>query len=323
MLRSLMMFTTLAALSASPMAHAEGAPLEEEIAIDRQLLPTAVIFDNLKEAVVYVLKKEKPTVAAFGEIHMQPESAHIQSTLSRFVELLPAIAPEGAHLLVETWLPKTTVCRDSYRGYEVEFHGKLSLPDHLLGAPQCLLRHGVQHGYTPHGLDFSCYEWSQIYRDGPRKPDEAMWTRLITEKTVTEFENIYKTKTEDPMVIIYGGSMHNEFYPKGEWALFSYAREMNRATQGAYVEIDIYLPELIEVLINYPEVMGEFSQWYNAYASYPEPKAEKVFVYQRSRNSYVIIPQKDFMYMGPADVIAAKARGFIWQPDACQKPRKE
>lgn len=320
MLRSLMTLTTIAALLASPIAYAEGVTPEEEIAIDRQLLPTAVIFDNLEEAVVYVLKKEKPTVVAFGEMHIQPESAHVQSTLSRFVDLLPAIAPEGAHLLVETWLPKTTVCRDSYRGYEVEFHGKLSLPDHLLGAPQCLLRHGVQHGYTPHGLDFSCYEWSQIYRDGPRAPDERMWIRLVTEKTAAWFKNIYKTKTKDAMIILYGGSMHNEFYPKeNEFAAFSYAREMNRATQGGYVEIDIYLPELLVLLGKLPAVMGEFSQWYEAYASSPESKPNKVFVYRRSRNSYVIIPQRSHIYMG----LGAK-HGWANEPDPCQKPpRKE
>jgi hypothetical protein len=48
------------------------------------------------------------------------------------------------------------------------------------------------------------------------------------------------------LVCVYGGALHNDLRPVAALAPFTYGADMQRATAGGYLEVDLYVPELIE-----------------------------------------------------------------------------
>ena len=49
-----------------------------------------------------------------------------------------------------------------------------------------------------------------------------------------------------PLVVVYGGALHNDLYPDATLAKSRFGRAIFAFTRGVYREIDLYVPAMID-----------------------------------------------------------------------------
>jgi hypothetical protein len=49
-----------------------------------------------------------------------------------------------------------------------------------------------------------------------------------------------------PLVVVYGGALHNDLFPDPTLAKYTFGRHVHAATRGAYREVDLYVPEMVD-----------------------------------------------------------------------------
>jgi hypothetical protein len=92
-------------------------------------------------------------------------------------------------------------------------------------------------------------------------------------------------EAKDGLVLIYGGSLHNDLHPNEGVKQWSYAVRIDELAQHRYIEVDLFVPELIgedEVLSAEP--------WYGHRDSLAS--TEEVVVIERAPRSFVILLRK-------------------------------
>ena len=60
-----------------------------------------------------------------------------------------------------------------------------------------------------------------------------------------------------PLVLVYGGALHNDLAPEPELAKYSFGPAIDALTHGDYREVDLYVPALVDT---YPALRAE--RWY-------------------------------------------------------------
>ena len=63
-----------------------------------------------------------------------------------------------------------------------------------------------------------------------------------------------------PLVVVYGGALHNDLFPDPTLAKYTFGRAVHAATRGAYREVDLYVPEMVDTT---PALKAE--PWYRAW----------------------------------------------------------
>src|SRR5206468_3219648 len=96
----------------------------------------------------------------------------------------------------------------------------------------------------PHILTLTCAAYRALLDD----KGEVDYVQLL--QTVTDLlrDKILETlaaraKTPDKTILVYGGALHNDVYPRRELAAFTFAPKIQKAVKGKYLEVDLYVPE--------------------------------------------------------------------------------
>jgi hypothetical protein len=223
-------------------------------------LPEAESFPSAAAAVTAFLG-DATGVVAFGELHQTAKTAGIRSTLARFTdEILPAIAPRASHLIVETWIASGH-CGEPERHVTAEVARTTTRPPETENEIVRLLRRARELGVAPHVLDVGCQEYQRLIGAG----GEVDYDRLLT----TTGEHLGRAIRQAlalpraagrPLVIVYGGALHNDLHPAAATARYSFGPAIDELTNGAYREIDLYLPALVAGL---PALRAE--TWYSVW----------------------------------------------------------
>lgn len=126
-----------------------------------------------------------------------------------------------------------------------------------------------------HGLPMTCIEHSSML-DPKGRVDFFRLLVMVTDKLRESTEALLK---QGHSVIVYGGALHNDLYPR--WALedLSYAHVL--AKQASVVEIDLVVPEIVEPL----KVLWS-EPWYPLLS---RSGSDRVLLWERGPNSYVVI----------------------------------
>ena len=126
-----------------------------------------------------------------------------------------------------------------------------------------------------HGLPMTCIEHSSML-DPKGRVDFFRLLVMVTDKLRESTERLIK---QGHSVIIYGGAIHNDLYPR--WALeqLSYAQAL--AKQTSVLEIDLVVPEVVEPL----KVLWS-EPWYPLLS---RAAPDRVLLWERGPNSYVVI----------------------------------
>lgn len=205
---------------------------------------------------------EETKIIGFGEAHA-PEDFDGRSTVRRFAEdLLPALAPLSSALLVELLAPpqgcegaRATVQKES----DAVTQGQSKANQNEYVALGHLAR---RHGVTPDILRPSCEDMKAI-----QQSDSPVVTMMetIAQLSAREAPELVGTATsERPLVILYGGALHNDVEPREELASWSYGPHLAKATNGHYLEIDLVVPGLMQATDSWKKF-----RWYDAAASLP------------------------------------------------------
>ncbi len=197
-------------------------------------------------------------VVAFGELHQTVKTAGVRSSLARFTdEILPAIAPRASHLIVETWVSRGD-CGETEKQVTKDVARTTERPAETENEIVRLLRRAKELGVAPHVLDVDCHEYQTLVGAG----GAVDYDRLLT-LTGQHLGRAIKQAlalprpAERPLVLVYGGALHNDLAPDPELAKYSFGPATDALTQGGYREVDLYVPALVDA---YPALRAE--RWY-------------------------------------------------------------
>jgi hypothetical protein len=219
--------------------------------------PVAESFPSAAAAVTTFLASATGVVA-FGELHQTGQTAGVRSTLARFIdEILPAIAPRTAHLIVETWVSSGR-CGESENHVTADVARTTKRPAETENEIVRLLRRAKELGVAPHVLEVGCDEYKSLVGAG----GSVDYDRLLTITGQHLGRAIQQAlalprPADRPLVIVYGGALHNDLHPAPAMAAYSFGPATDALTNGAYRELDLYLPELARAL---PALRAE--PWY-------------------------------------------------------------
>lgn len=222
-------------------------------------------------------------VIAFGELHQTKATAKVRSALARFTDdILPVIAPRAAHIVVETWM-STGACGESERQVTEDVARTTERPAATEDEIVRLLRRAKEMGVAPHVLGIGCEEYKALAGGGQGVDYDKLLTITAQhlERAIRQAAMLPRSG-ERPLVIVYGGALHNDLHPDATLAKYSFGRAIHAFMRGAYREVDLYVPEMIETM---PALAAE--AWYPVWLQ--NRAGKRPLVIRRSPRSSVLI----------------------------------
>lgn len=242
------------------------------------------LYESPERAFATVLDAH-PVVLGIGEAHAQKGSEGIASTTRRFTEtLLPLLQGRASDLIVELWLPDPRCLKKANKIAErqkvvTEKQAASNQDEYVV-----LGKRAEAIGIKPHALRPSCEEYDLI--TGAGGGDVSVMLRLIAEHTTQQAKSLLARNAEggarDALVVAYGGALHNDLQPRAGREAWSFGPELNSATQGRYVELDLIVPELVK-----DSEVWRALDWYAHFD--PNKNPDKTTLYNPHPGSYVLI----------------------------------
>lgn len=237
-------------------------------------------FDDSVDALGPLLA-QKPQVIAFGEYHQLKKTAGVRSALRRFIDdMLPHLLYWPTDLVVETWFPAEGC--ETAQAVTREVRKTTQRPKKTEDEIVTLIRRSREIGIQPHILEVACGDYKALLDPAGEIDYEkllTLLTRLIRGK-VDEVRRLREGSVRP--VLVYGGALHNDLYPKAEYKAFTFGPELSRELGGAYLEVDLLVPEYVE---KDPDVTGE--AWWARYQRELQPK--RTALVRRAAGSYAIL----------------------------------
>jgi hypothetical protein len=223
-------------------------------------------------------------VVAFGELHQTAKTAGVRSTLARFTdEVLPAIAPRAAHLIVETWVSRGS-CGEPEKRVTEDVARTTERPPQTENEIVRLLRRARELGVAPHVLDVDCHEYATLQVGDHVDYDRLLkLTRAHLQRAIEQGLALPRP-ADRPLVLVYGGALHNDLAPAPALGGYSFGPDVDRLTGGAYREVDLYVPELVSAL---PALRTE--PWYAAWVAARRPGRTSL-IRRAPRSAVVVFP---------------------------------
>jgi hypothetical protein len=248
-----------------------------------EVAPAARAYPSAADA-IRALLADAGGVVAFGEIHQDTATTATRSSLARFRdEVLPMLAPRAAHLIVETWVTRGACGKAEARVTE-DVQATTERPPETENEIVSLLRRAKEAGVAPHILEVTCDEYAVLAGSGDRGVDYEKLLAITTRhlEAAVRQAALLPRSPERPLVLVYGGALHNDLYPRPAMAAYSFAPASYALMRGAYREIDLYVPEFAERM---PSARQE--PWYRVWRR--AAKSGVVSVIPRSSHSAVVV----------------------------------
>lgn len=251
-------------------------------------------FPSLATAVEASVPAET-VVVAFGELHQRTATAHLRSTLKVFTdEVLPSLAPRLSHLVLETWVT-TGQCGADETAAVAEVERKTERPKHVENELLTLVTAARARGVSPQVLTVDCAAYKAMR--GADGVDFAKTLQITTDALAKKIQAVLDARSRAPAdehlrptIAVYGGALHNDLVPSPDLATYSFGPAVYGRVKGAYVEIDVFLPPLIEA----SRRLLAAESWYRAYVAFvahrPKGSPATVLRLGRAPGSYVMIP---------------------------------
>jgi hypothetical protein len=188
-------------------------------------------------------------VYAVGEYHPIRDGGAHKSPLARFTgEIIGLLQPRAKHLVVEAWLDgacnatATDRASDSLAAQVQQATGRPSAQQTDVAK---LMARTDALQIQAHGLPMTCIEQTAML-DGRGRVDFWRLLVLVTEKLHDTTRNLVDLDRDDRAVIVYGGALHNDLYPRWPLEDISYAHTLRTELGGdGVLEIDLVVPEIV------------------------------------------------------------------------------
>lgn len=254
-----------------------------------------------------VAETGSPRVYAIGEYHPAQRMLERHSPLERFsYEILPVL-DSATHLVVESWFDPS--CAAGGDPVQSQIAAATNRPPSER-ADLALL---IASSHLPtRGLPMTCIEHSSML-DPTGRVDFYRLLALVTAKLLETTLQLLDERSEDTVgggptgfasggaaagprgideghtVIVYGGALHNDLYPRWPLDELAYghalARILDQRTEPArrpsVVEIDLVVPEIVE-----PIQSLRREAWFPLLA---RAGPDRALVWERGPASYVVI----------------------------------
>jgi hypothetical protein len=244
-------------------------------------------FDDEAQALAAVLDSARPRVIGFGEYHQLTRTSDTMSAIARFADaLVPVLAGRASDLVVETWF-SAGGCGKVEKQVVAEVDEVSERPAETADETVLLLRRAKALGVAPHILSVSCAEYEKVLgADGGL--DYLAFLELVARRLGdAAAEAIAKRPAAAPpgIVAIYGGAMHNDVAPRAGFEGVSFAARMRELGAGAYVEIDILVPEFVA-----ESSLAKEEPWFPLVARLASK--DRVALIDRGDGAYIILLKK-------------------------------
>ncbi|HVU01968.1 MAG TPA: hypothetical protein VHE30_09460 [Polyangiaceae bacterium] len=203
-------------------------------------------FPTATAAFAEVLARD-PRVLGVGESHAQKGSEAIEPATRRFTrDLLPLLQGRASDLVIELMLPNPKCKRETKAAAKeqkvvTEHQAPTDQNDYVaLGA------RAKELGIRPHALEPTCDDLAKIASGGEAAVATSLdvVTRLVTE-LATKLAREQAASPAPKMVVLYGGSLHDDVSPRPGREQWSFGPALVKLTGGRYVELDLVVPEFI------------------------------------------------------------------------------
>lgn len=285
-----------AASSPSAVASVSTVPLPTSTPVPCGALNCRLL-DQPDQALAFVLASN-PRVLAVGEAHA-PKGAAARSATGRFTkELLPLLRGRASDLVLELLVAPSS-CKAAA---DVE---KLQAPvvDPQADTNQAeylgLRDEAEQAGIRAHLLEPKCQDYEAAAREGANSTSFLLvLIEALTEDRVGHLLDQNEKQGSAQLVVTYGGAMHNDLTPRAEIEPYSFGPPLAARTQGAYVELDLIVPEFIKDTESW-RTLPWYSQFKRLTSSAgarsagdtasPSNNGDKVTLYQTAPSSFALI----------------------------------
>jgi hypothetical protein len=237
-----------------------------------------------------VVDADRPRVLLFGELHARSDRPVARSALARFTdELLPAIADRVSDLVVETWVIDPR-CGPAAAQTSRRIDAEMRRPPATQSEVAALASRARQAGVQPHALRLGCADYAAIASGGAAAGGELavetlldVVTRELGRVTASAIAHRDREAGARPLVVAYGGALHNDLAPFASVAAWSIGPRLTELTRGRAVEIDLYVPEYAEV-----DALARTEPWFPLVA---EVGAEALVIERGPRSYLVLLPR--------------------------------
>jgi hypothetical protein len=242
--------------------------------------PQVAFYDSPSAALRELLRRQpKARVLAFGEVHELKGGHAATPAIRRFADEMLTAVPSPSELIVETWVEKDT-CGKIEHEVRKQVEEMTKRPESTETDIMRLLRLGKDRGLRPHVLELSCDTYKSL-QDEDGKLDAVALLGVVT----TELQkSIVKLLGQKDPIVVYGGALHNDRAPRKELAQFSFAKAVDKASSGRYLEIDLYVPEYVDS----DKAVTE-TDWYKRYATGYKQHLTSTALVRTQKGSYVIL----------------------------------
>ncbi|HEY5949523.1 MAG TPA: hypothetical protein VIV40_28710 [Kofleriaceae bacterium] len=226
------------------------------------------------DAITMILAENpRPQVYAIGEYHQTRNAISSTSPLTRFTrDIIGMLEPFADHLVVEAWLDASCWGTTSDQVFAATERTKTTQMEVMR-----LMNHSRKLHLQAHTLPMTCIEYDAVV-DASGHVDFLLLLELITDKLA---ETTRSLLAKDRAVIVYGGALHNDLYPRWPLETLSYAKSLSTELGGHVLEIDLVVPEIVASM-----EMIRSEPWFPLLGR-ASPK--RVIVWQRGPASYVVI----------------------------------
>ena len=238
-------------------------------------------YPDATAAMTAVLADAGPAkVYAVGEYHATRNVRVSKTPLVQFTEVLDLMIPRSRHLVIETWIDDG--CLPS-RQVKSEVQHQTGRPPSTGTDIEALVMKSAKKKLVTHGLAMTCIEHGSLL-DEMGRVDFLRLLELVTEKlgaTTKDLVADHPRSEHDRAVIVYGGALHNDLYPRWQLETLSYAAQLDKDLHGGVVEIDLVVPEIIA-----PMSMVRSEPWFPLIG---RAAPNRVMVWKRGPASFVVI----------------------------------
>jgi len=213
-------------------------------------------------------------VYAIGEYHPTHQLAARQSPLSRFAnEIMPLLERRANHLVIEAWFDAS--CVSGPDPIQAQIQAVTSRPPSTESDLARLVAITNQLRMQTHALPVTCIEHSSML-DPRGRVDFFRLLLMVTDKLYDATRRLVR---EGRDVIVYGGALHNDLYPRWPLDDLSYAHTLAREVD--VLELDLAVPEVVAPM----KTLWQ-EPWFRLLA---RAAPDRVLVWERGPGSYVLI----------------------------------
>lgn len=250
------------------------------------------------EAAFDAVLAARPLVLGVGEAHAQRGTEDVPPATRWFGErLLPRLEGRASDLLLELWAPDARCQREVKKVAEAQ---KPVVAEQAATNPNAYVALGTRAralGVKPHLLRPSCDDFAALADAGP--PEEALGpmlalVRRLTARDVRAALARGADAGSDRVVVAYGGAMHNDLAPPEATAPYAFGPELDEATGGRYVELDLVVPEAVKDTPAWARL-----PWVATYRAKPPAPAATTLYRMGPRSFALVLPRHDAAPLGP------------------------